>query len=89
MHQKEEELKRWRKLQNGINRIFQDLHSVMNYLSDDDHKQDDVFHVSLAEHIQATLSESDRRLHDKGFLRSFISSRCIQRNVELVESNNR
>lgn len=64
---KEEELKRWRKLQNGINRIFQDLHSVMNYLSDDDHKQDDVFHVSLAEHIQATLSESDRRLHDKGF----------------------
>lgn len=64
---KEEELKRWRKLQNGINKVFQDLHSVMNYLSDDDHKQDDVFHVSLAEHIQATLSESDRRLHDKGF----------------------
>ncbi|MGE4644760.1 histidine kinase [Bifidobacterium longum] len=64
---KEEELKRWRKLQNGINKIFQDLHSVMNYLSDDDHKQDEVFHVSLAEHIQATLSESDRRLHDKGF----------------------
>lgn len=64
---KEEELKRWRKLQNGINRIFQDLHSVMNYLSDDDHKQDDVFHVSLAEHIQAKMRKVTVGCMTKGF----------------------
>ena len=62
----------------------------MNYLSDDDHKQDDVFHVSLAEHITSYIVvKVTVGCHDKGFCGHSSSSRCIQRNVELVESNNR